>query len=276
VSEVGIVPRKGTKLFAPKFAAHQIWTLCTKNLQLYFRKGPVVIFGLLFPFFMALTWVIGRGISATQVFVGITVMAVFFTSTAMSPVILPIETREKGLERQMVAPVTLTHILGGILLASTVFSILVSLIVALVLGIASSIIISPWLLLAFLASLGLMACVGSLLGVLLSAPPTDQVPDIMTLATLIKFSLLFISGVFIPLSQLPLVAQFIAWFSPLTPFVDLTAACVGDAPVFSLGIDFLILIGWAIALYVLSRLAHSRTFEKRFALVSGPAQKMGH
>ena len=76
-----------------------------------------------------------------------------------------------------------------------------------------------------------MNCVGSLIGVLFPAPPTDQTSDIMTLATLVKFPLIFISGVFVPLLQMPLNAQFIAWFSPLTPFVDFIAGCVGDVHV---------------------------------------------
>lgn len=77
--------------------------------------------------------------------------------------ILPWETREKGLERQITAPLNISLILWGIILSSVLYS---------------------------------------LIGVLVSAPPTDQLSDIMTLANLIKFPLIFISGVFIPLNQL--------------------------------------------------------------------------
>ncbi|MCP4764021.1 MAG: ABC transporter permease, partial [archaeon] len=98
---------------------NKIWLLCKKNITLYIKKGPVLIFGLMFPFFMTLSWVIGREISLNLVFVGIVSMTSFFTATAISPVVLPIETREKSLERILSFPISLNEILLGIILAST-------------------------------------------------------------------------------------------------------------------------------------------------------------
>ncbi|MCK4285089.1 MAG: ABC transporter permease, partial [Candidatus Lokiarchaeota archaeon] len=74
-----------------KDSLNRIWILCMKNVFLYIKKGPVLIFGLMFPFFMSLSWVIGRDISINQVFIGIIAMTSFFTATAISPVVLPIE-----------------------------------------------------------------------------------------------------------------------------------------------------------------------------------------
>jgi len=267
-------PQKDVKSL--KFALRQIWALCLKNIQLYFRKGPVLIFGLMFPFFIALTWVIGREITATRLFIGIAAMAVFFTSTAISPVILPWETREKGLERQITSPVSLTRILWGIILASTLFSLVLTSVVVLILGIGAGITFTTGIsILGFFGTLLLMACVGSIMGLLISAPPTDQLPDIMTIANLVRFPLIFISGVFIPLHQLPSNVQIAAWFSPLTPFVDATANSVGEISLLPLPLDLLILVVWFIAFYWICMLIHSRTFEKRFAQVSGPMRKIG-
>lgn len=72
----------------------KIWNLSKNYVNLYVKKGPVLIFGLMFPFFMALSWVIGRKISLDQIFIGITAMTAFFTATAISPVVFPWETRE--------------------------------------------------------------------------------------------------------------------------------------------------------------------------------------
>ncbi|MHA1677575.1 MAG: ABC transporter permease, partial [Promethearchaeota archaeon] len=66
-----------------KISLVKIWALSKKNIQLYIKKGPVLIFGLMFPFFMVLSWVLGREISPYQVFVGIISMTAFFTSTAI-------------------------------------------------------------------------------------------------------------------------------------------------------------------------------------------------
>ncbi|OLS13472.1 MAG: hypothetical protein RBG13Loki_2926 [Promethearchaeota archaeon CR_4] len=100
-------------------------------------------------------------------------------------------------------------------------------------------------------------------------------PGIMTLANLIRFPLIFISGVFIPLYQLPPNVQIAAWFSPLTPFVDAVAFCVGDFSLLPLALNFIILIAWFFGLYGLCLITHSKTFAKRFAQDSGPISKIG-
>ena len=107
-----------------KISLVKIWALSKKNIQLYIKKGPVLIFGLMFPFFMVLSWVLGREISPYQVFVGIISMTAFFTSTAISPVVLPIETREKSLERLLSAPISIQNILLGIKIAQTLYSLI--------------------------------------------------------------------------------------------------------------------------------------------------------
>ena len=88
-----------------KDSVYKIWALSRKNVSLYIKSGPVIIFGLMFPFFMRLSWVLGREISVNQIFIGIIAMTSFFSATAISPVVLPIETREKSLERILSAPV---------------------------------------------------------------------------------------------------------------------------------------------------------------------------
>ncbi|MHA1315891.1 MAG: ABC transporter permease, partial [Candidatus Helarchaeota archaeon] len=114
------------KLVNVKDRFNQILNLTQKNIELYFKKGPVIIFGLLFPFFMGLSWVLGRAIDPIQLFSGILGMAVFFMGTAISPVILPVETREKNLERILSSPTSLEDLITSISLSSTIYSFIVS------------------------------------------------------------------------------------------------------------------------------------------------------
>src|SRR4030042_497844 len=165
---------------------NNIWMLTKKNITLYIKKGPVLIFGLLFPFFMVISWILGRSISLGQIFIGIIAMTSFFTATAVSPVILPIETREKSLERILSAPVSLNEILLGITIASTLYSVIITSMIAMIF-----IILIPTLdlsltafILVFLGIL-LMGILGSLLGLLISAKKSDQTSDIMILMNLI-------------------------------------------------------------------------------------------
>ncbi len=59
------------------------------------------------------------------------------------------------------------------------------------------------------------------LGTLFAAYPTDNPGDIISMVNLVRFPLIFISGVFIPLAALPSFGQIIAFLSPLTYANDL-------------------------------------------------------
>ncbi|MFH0769351.1 MAG: ABC transporter permease, partial [Chloroflexota bacterium] len=83
------------------------------------------------------------------------------------------------------------------------------------------------------------------------------------LGTLVKFPLMFISGVFVPLSQLPTVARIIANISPLTYFTDLARYATGGqnlypAPVNLGAIALFTVVSWIIAVKL-----HNRTLPMR-------------
>ena len=251
------------------------WILCKKNISLYIKRGPVLIFGLLFPFFITLSWVIGRELSPVQIFIGIVAMTAFFTSTAISPVVLPQETRGKTLERQLFYPVSINQILLGIVMASFLYSFIITLIVtiafSLILGIS---ILSIFQIFIFLVGTILMVLLGSLFGLLISALPTDMTSDVMVLINVIKFPLIFISGIFIPLSFTPIGLFILSIFSPITFFTDLLRFCVIENNLFDFGFDLLILLLWIILLSLGNVFFHKRTMPKRLGESASKAKKM--
>lgn len=244
----------------------KIAVLCKKNFDLYIKQGPVVIFGILFPVFLMLSWVIGRNLPPTQLYAGVVSMTSFFTATAISPVVLPWETREKTLERQVASPLTLSQILGGIISASCLYSVIITFTISLIfIGVLVLPIMPSTNFLVMFSVLFLMALLGSILGVLISAPPTDLVANINIIANLVKFPLLFISGVFIPLSTLTPTGVILALCSPVTYLVDSLGWCVGTPSYFPIGLDIGILLIWIVGLYALTYVAHKKTMVRRFA-----------
>jgi ABC-2 type transport system permease protein len=244
-----------------KIKFSQIWTLVKKNLELYYKRGPVIIFGLLFPFFLTLAWIIGRPIDTIQLFSGILGMAGFFTGTAISPVIFPWETREKDLERVLSAPIKLSDIIISITLASTIFSFVISSLISIILILFFG--LSGWIFGLVLVGILLLAWISSSLGVLISAPPTDLTSNIMTIANLIKFPLIFISGIFLPLSLLPEIFVILSLFSPITYFVDLLNSAL-EVGYLGIGIDLIVLVVWAVLIHILAHILHRKTLLKRF------------
>lgn len=252
-----------------------IIALTKKNITLYIKKGPVLIFGLLFPFFMLISWVLGRDISMEQIFVGIVSMTSFFTATAISPVILPIETREKSLERLLATPTSLLEILLGIILASTLYSFTITTIITIIFVIAYPVLIVSFSA-GFLIFLGifLMGILGSVLGLLVSAKPTEQTSDIMVLVNLVKFPLLFLGGVFIPLRDISSFSSILNLISPLTYLTELLRGSVIESSIISPGVNILILCCWIILLFFVNYRRHKITMPKRFS-ASGGMKGMG-
>ncbi|MCC6028520.1 MAG: hypothetical protein LM574_08085, partial [Archaeoglobus sp.] len=99
-----------------------------KNIKIYYLKGPVVTFGLIFPLFLALAYLIGRNVPLEDVLPGLIGMTAFFTATAVGPSIVPWETRSKTLERLLCCPVAMWTIVVGDMLSSFIFGFAISVI----------------------------------------------------------------------------------------------------------------------------------------------------
>ncbi|MHA1315550.1 MAG: ABC transporter permease, partial [Candidatus Helarchaeota archaeon] len=171
-----------------------------------------------------------------------------------------VETREKNLERILSSPTSLEDLITSISLSSTIYSFIVSSIICVVLMVAFGInfLYLPWYLLGIL----LLSLASSYLGVLISAIPTDMTSNIMVLATLIKFPLIFLSGIFVPLNMLPLPLFIMSLISPTTYFVDLLKSTLGIG---SLGIayDLIGLLIWLLIVATLAYVLHKKTILKR-------------
>ena len=180
----------------PKVFFRSILVITEKNMRIYYFKGPVVIFGLLFPLIMFLTFFIGRNLDITLYFPGFLAMMLFFTASSVGPLITPWEKREKTYERLISLPVILESIIIGDLLAGAIFGIAITTIVF--------VICYEFLHLSIMnaAVLAVSFILGSItfaaLGTLLASPTTDNPSNIMMLSSLIRLPLIFISGIFIP------------------------------------------------------------------------------
>jgi len=178
----------------------KVIAIAVKDMRVYYMKGPTLIFGLLFPFFFFLSFIIGREMSPVVLLPGLTAMVIFFSATAIGPVIFPTETRAHTLERLVSMPIPLWAILLGDVLASTVFALISSIIPIILVLLFIPVTLSGLIL----ASIGIL--IGSIcfsyMGHLLSSPPVDQTSTIMMISTLIKFPLVFISGIFVAISAI--------------------------------------------------------------------------
>jgi ABC-2 type transport system permease protein len=225
-----------------------ISVVAEKNIRIYYNKAPVIIFGLLFPLFMFLAFFIGRNLELAAFFPGFLAMTLFFTASSVGPLITPWEKRDRTYERLLSYPVTLEGIILGDIAAGALFGLIITTLVWVVSGIVLH------LSVVHLAAFAMAFLLGTLsfaaLGSLLASPASDTPSNVMMLSSLIRFPLIFISGIFIPLSQMQGWGLLLASISPLTYLVDLFNAALTGGSVFSPFVDCGVLIG-VIGLFIL-------------------------
>lgn len=232
-----------------------------KDLKIYYNKPPVLIQGIFFPVILFFAFTIGRNISPIYLISGIIAMVLFLTSTSLGPIIFPWETMRGTFERLTTCPVSIKTILIGSIWGSFIYGLLFSSI-PLVLGViflSSGLVINYFLI---IAGMIIASLVFSSFSLIISAPPTRNPGNTMILQIIIKFPLLFISPLFMPIASIPT-----AVISPITYCLDVINVGLGEVSAFGsfgLIIDILVLLGFGFGFLFLAFAIHQKTLEKRF------------
>jgi len=94
-------------------------------------------------------------------------------------------------------------------------------------------------------------------------PPTDIPATVMMLSSLVEFPLVFISGVFIPIEEMPPLGKTIASFSPLTYFTDLAKYSIQGTSYYPVAWDLTILLTFTILFLAAAIKLHEKSLPKR-------------
>ncbi len=195
------------------------WSITKKDIMIYYLKPGTLMFGVMFPLFMFLSFAVGRNVPTSSLIPGLISLTVLFSASSIGPVAIPVERRVKTFERLIAAPISFYAVILGKALGGVLFSVAISLIALLAAWLFLGVILfSPATLLFALIFASLCF---SLLGIMFAMFPTENPGNIMIMLNFIRMPLMFISGIFIPIKTLPLWAQTISYFSPLTYANDL-------------------------------------------------------
>jgi len=218
----------------------QAWTIAVKDVRVYYLGPGMIMFGFLMPFFMFFSFSVRRELGATEGVARLLALSVFFTAGAAGPFIIPTERRIGTYDRLLAAPMSLLTLILGKVAVGAFFAMAVSL-VALTAGMIffNADVARPiWLAAGILSG----AFSFSSLGLVFGSMPTTNPGDVQMPSTLLRWGLLFISGVFIPLSEMSSVARQIAYLSPLTYAQDLMNYAVLGKSLMLPGVDLVVLL----------------------------------
>jgi len=228
------------------------WNILLKDMRTYYLKPPNVSWGIIFP--LAWTGMIfvrsGSGLESLQgLLPGVMSISILFGTTSMLAVTVTLEKKGRSFERLLLAPIPFTLLM----LAKTSGAI--------VFGIANSFV--PLLLAGAIADLGgiqwhlvvpaifLIAMASTFLG-LFVAVSVSEVFEAQTFSNFIRFPMIFLCGLFFPISSLPAFLQPVSYALPLTYGVDVLQAGFNNPSAMSLPLDFAVLGFFCVGLFLIS------------------------
>ena len=231
--------------------------IARKDTKIYYFSAPTVMMGLLFPVLMFLTFWIGRGLSISEALPGLAALTVFFSGSSIGVTTLALERTKGTFDTQLAMPVSLLTIALGKTIASFSYGFIITILPVGILALVSQCqIMNPGL---FLVSIAFSALASAGLGMVLSAT-AKHVHEAMTPLNLIRIPMMFISGLFTPIANLPISIQGIAYIMPLTHCVSSLRYAIlgsGNTQVFFTNLGVLILYAILFLIIAAKRLEKS-------------------
>jgi len=170
-------------------------------------------------------------------------------TSSMEAIVIVFEQRTGALERLLLAPIRLPALLAGKLLGGMVFGLTVTGVVLFITATAFGAQGINWFSLAL--ALFLSALAFAALGAFVSVA-VKEIFEAQTLANFVRFPMMFLGGVFVPLSSLPVGLQIVARLLPLTYTVEALRSALAGRPLLNSGLDLLALVVFAVILFVLA------------------------
>ncbi len=216
------------------------WAIGEKDVRIYYLKPASLMFGVLFPFSLFLSFLIGRNLTIAQAIPALVAQTLFFASSSIGPVTIPLERRIRTFDRFLSAPVSLTTVLLGKTIAGFIYGTGISIIPIIVGIILFQSVITDFIALflgIILSALGFAA-----MGIMFASIPGQGPGQVMMPLNFVRIPLLFISGVFTSISELPIWGQILSVFSPLTHSIELVRGGLGGENFFGAIVNVVVLL----------------------------------
>ena len=227
------------------------WSILMKDMKTYYIKPPNISWGLIFPFAWTLMFFVRseRAIDIRGVLPGVMSLAVLFGTTSMLAVTITFERKSRSFERLLLAPISLNLLM----LAKTSGAIIFGILNAMVPAIIASFIVDlsgiNWF--TTIASIVFIAVTSTFLGLFISVS-VSEVFEAQTFSNFVRFPMMFLCGLFIPIERLPALLRPISYALPLTYGADILKTSINQNGIIPSWISFSVLIGYSLFLFLMS------------------------
>jgi len=236
--------------------------IAKKDMGAYYLKPPLISWGLMLPIVFVFAFYFRNPTGIKEVVPGLIGLTLLFSCTSMAAIVITFEKRIGALERLLLAPLNFRTILLGKTLGSTLFGLMVAIVITLILIPLMGLHVKHFW--AFILIFIFSGLAFSLLGILISVG-VKEVFEAMTMSNFFRFPMIFLCGVFFPVPSMPFPLPVLSYLLPLTYTVDGLKHCLlqdkGSIPLF---LNLLILLGFVILIYTLSLVIFRKRIRQEF------------
>lgn len=195
------------------------WNILVKDMKNYYLKPPNISWGIIFPFAWMLMMFIKTksAFDIDQVFPGIVAMSVLFGTTSMLSVTITFERKSRSFERLLLAPIRIELLVAAKITGAILFGIFNSTIPVLISVLYFKAPVANWFLLAI--GIVFLSIISTLLALFISVS-AKEVFEAQTYSNFYRFPMIFLCGLFVPISALPIIFRPLSYILPVTYGVD--------------------------------------------------------
>jgi ABC-2 type transport system permease protein len=240
----------------------RVYFIAKKDMGAYYLKPPLISWGLMLPIVFVFAFYFRNPTEIKEVVPGLIGLTLLFSCTSMAAIVITFEKRIGALERLLLAPLNFRTILLGKTLGSALFGLMVAVVITLILIPLMGLHVKHFWAFIFIFVFSGLAF--SLLGILISVG-VKEVFEAMTMSNFFRFPMIFLCGVFFPVSSMPYPLSILSYLLPLTYTVDGLKHCLlenkGMIPLY---LDLLILMGFILLLYGFSLFIFKKRIQQEF------------
>jgi len=227
------------------------WSIFRKDIHNYYLKPPNISWGIIFPLSWTLMQMIrsSGGVNLSDIhdmLPGLMAMSILFGTTSMLAVTITFERKGRSFDRLLLAPISLGTMVAAKLSGAILFGLFNAFVpvifAAFFVGLAGI----NWG--AVLLAVFLIALTSTLLGLMI-AVSAKEVFEAQTFSNFFRFPMLFLCGLFLPVSSLPVFLRPLSYLLPLTYGTDMLSGSILSASTLPPLLSVVILLAYAVALF---------------------------
>ena len=227
------------------------WNILKKDIKNYYLKPPNISWGIIFPLSWTLMQLVrSPGGSILELLPGLISMSVLFGTTSMLAVTITFERSGRSFDRLLLAPISLNLMVLAKIAGTILFGMFNACVPILFASFFVDLSAVNWGLLLLAV---LMIAITSALTGLLIAVSAKQVFEAQTFSNFFRFPMLFLCGLFIPISSLPLVLRPVSYCLPLTYGTDILRSTIAGTNTLPPLLSFGVLLLFSVALFFVCR-----------------------